>query len=266
MLELQLKRNYKDSLFHMIFNNKENIRELYHALEDTNFDEDVPIVIETLENALLVDIANDLAFQIGSRYVVLIEHQSYLCSNMPYRMLGYMAKTFERIYKDVNFFSTKKQFVMAPEFYVLYNGTEELPGESTIRLSDCYIGGSSENSLDIVVKILDVSYNKDKKIKSCWACMDWRRRIWHSENLIMKSLSSKSNRIISARRTNGLEARRTKGQSCRPDGDIPRTGNLPRRYSGKGDGEDGFVRIRGAAIYECVLERVNKSKADRTPS
>lgn len=124
----------------------------------------MPIIIETLENALFVDIVNDLAFQIGNRFVVLIEHQSYLCPNMPYRMLGYTARTFERIYKDVNFFSTKKQLVMAPEFYVLYNGTEELPEESTIRLSDCYIDDSPENSIEIVVKILDVSYNEDKRI------------------------------------------------------------------------------------------------------
>lgn len=53
---------------------------------------------------------------------------------------------------------------MALEFYFLYNGTKELPEESTIRLSDCYIGGSPENPIEIVVKILDVSYNKDKRI------------------------------------------------------------------------------------------------------
>lgn len=53
---------------------------------------------------------------------------------------------------------------MAPEFYVLYNGIEELPEESVIRLSDCYMDGSPENSIEIDVKTLDVSYNKDKKI------------------------------------------------------------------------------------------------------
>ena len=164
MPEKKLKRNYKDSLFRMIFNNEEKIRELYNALEDTSFGDEVPIIIETLENALFVDVSNDLAFQIDNRFVVLVEHQSTLCENMPYRMLGYTARTFERIYKDVNFFSTKKQHIMAPEFYVLYNGTEELPEESLIRLSDCYIDGSPENSIEIVVKILDVSYNKDKKI------------------------------------------------------------------------------------------------------
>lgn len=80
MSEKKLKRNYKDSLFRMIFNNEEKIRELYNALDDTDFREDVPIMIETLENALFVDIVNDLAFQIGGRYVVLIEHQRSLCS------------------------------------------------------------------------------------------------------------------------------------------------------------------------------------------
>lgn len=87
----------------------------------------------------------------------------FLCE-ADYAARGYTARTFEHIYKDVNFFSTKKQQIMAPEFYILYNGTEELPEESLIRLSDCYIDGSPENSIEIVVKILDVSYNKDKNI------------------------------------------------------------------------------------------------------
>lgn len=164
MEEKRLKRNYKDSVFRRLFNNEEKIRELYNALEGTEYGEDVPVMIETLENALFVDVSNDLAFQIKNRFVVLIEHQSTLCKNMPYRMLGYTARTFERIYRDVNFFSAKMQKLMVPEFYVLYNGTDDMPDESVIRLSECYITDPPENSVEIVVKVLNVGYNEEKEI------------------------------------------------------------------------------------------------------
>lgn len=80
MEEKRLKRNYKDSVFRRLFNNEEKIRELYNALEGTEYGEDVPVMIETLENALFVDVSNDLAFQIKNRFVVLIEHQRSLRS------------------------------------------------------------------------------------------------------------------------------------------------------------------------------------------
>lgn len=160
----KLKRNYKDSIFRTLFNDEEKLRELYNALEGTELGDDVPIFIETLENALFVDASNDLAFRVGNKFVVLIEHQSTLCPNMPYRMLGYTARTFERMYSDVNFFSTKQHKLIVPEFYVLYNGPKSLPDESIIRLSDCYVANPPENSVEIIVKVLDVGYNKDKEI------------------------------------------------------------------------------------------------------
>ncbi len=82
---------------------------------------------------------------------------------MPYRMLGYTAKTFEKNVSRCKLFSTKQQKLIVPEFYVLFNGTPALPDKSVIRLSDSYITALPENSAEIVVKTLDVDYNKDKK-------------------------------------------------------------------------------------------------------
>ena len=83
---------------------------------------------------------------------------------MPFRMLGYTARTLESIYNDVNFFSTKQQRIMVPEFYVLYNGVTRLPDESVLRLSDSYVENPPENSAEIVVKVIDVGYNEDKEV------------------------------------------------------------------------------------------------------
>lgn len=85
---------------------------------------------------------------------------------------------------------------MAPEFYILYNGTEELPEESLIRLSDCYIDGSPENSIEIVVKILDVSYNKDKNIlKKSRTLYEYSRFI----QIVRETLAASSDREAAAK-------------------------------------------------------------------
>ena len=38
-----LVRNYKDSVFRMLFNEKKNLIELYNALFDADYDEDTPL-------------------------------------------------------------------------------------------------------------------------------------------------------------------------------------------------------------------------------
>ena len=71
-----LVRNYKDSVFRMLFNEKKNLIELYNALFDADYDEDTPLEFETIEEVLFKTIKNDIAFTIEDRYIVLVEHQS----------------------------------------------------------------------------------------------------------------------------------------------------------------------------------------------
>lgn len=68
----QPKKNYKDGVFRMLFNNEEKIRELYFALtgEDSTGQE---VKIITLNDAIYADMKNDLAFAIGSRVIVLTD-------------------------------------------------------------------------------------------------------------------------------------------------------------------------------------------------
>ncbi len=75
-----LVRNYKDSVFRKLFNDKKNLIELYNAIFDADYDEDTPLEFETIEEVLFKTIKNDIAFTIEDRYVVLVEHQRSLCS------------------------------------------------------------------------------------------------------------------------------------------------------------------------------------------
>ena len=51
--------------------------------------------------------------------------------------------------------------LLTPEFFIIYTGTEDWD-VNKLRLSDSYIGNPPENSLELVVKIIDLWYNKKK--------------------------------------------------------------------------------------------------------
>ena len=76
-------REYKDSVFTMLFKEKENLISLYNALEDKNYPLDTEIKINTLDEVFFKKQRNDLSFLIDNKFMVLVEHRSTLNENMP---------------------------------------------------------------------------------------------------------------------------------------------------------------------------------------
>ena len=92
---MKAKRNYRDSLFRSIFNNKKNLLSLYNALEGTDYTDAKEIRITTLRGTFFNDLKNDISFQIRNQYIVLLEHQSTVNENMPLRCLFYIGSKDE---------------------------------------------------------------------------------------------------------------------------------------------------------------------------
>ncbi|MBR5516938.1 MAG: Rpn family recombination-promoting nuclease/putative transposase [Firmicutes bacterium] len=161
--EEQIKgnRKYQDTLFRFMFSDKESVIELYNALEGTNYDMDTEVEFTTLENVFYVEGKNDLGFSIAEKFVVLTEHQSTINGNMPLRFLNYVTHTYNKMIDNEELFKRKAIPILTPEFYVIYTGNEDWDKE-TLSLSDSFIGEIPENSMDLVVKIIDVRYNKKK--------------------------------------------------------------------------------------------------------
>ena len=101
-IETQINRNYKDSVFVDLFAHdktaKENFISLYNALHGSNLDakttEIEPVMIEQV---LYMKFYNDIAMLVDGKIVVLVEHQSTINENMPFRMLEYIARIYEKI-------------------------------------------------------------------------------------------------------------------------------------------------------------------------
>ena len=157
----KVKRNYQDSLFRFMFSDKESAIELYNAIEGTDYGPDTEVVFTTLDDVFYVEGKNDLSFEIAGRYVVLTEHQSSINFNMPMRHLEYITQTYKNALSNEELFKRKRIPILTPEFYVIYTGEENWDVKE-LRLSDSFVATPPENSLELVVKIIDVRYNKEE--------------------------------------------------------------------------------------------------------
>jgi hypothetical protein len=123
-----------------LFGEETALRGLYEALEGVALPADLPITINTLEDALFKTRINDISFEAGEKLVVILEHQSTINPNMPLRLLSYIARIYEKISagKKTRWYGRKSFSIPRPEFIVLYNGVDPFPDEKTIRLSDSF--------------------------------------------------------------------------------------------------------------------------------
>ena len=78
---IHVNRKYKDSLFRMVFKQKEDLLDLYNAINNTNYCNVEDLEVNTLENVIYISMKNDISFMIGCT-MNLFEHQSTKNQNM----------------------------------------------------------------------------------------------------------------------------------------------------------------------------------------
>jgi hypothetical protein len=136
-------REYKASVFSLLFGDPATLRELYNALEGVSLPVDEPITINTLEGALYMDRLNDLSFTVGKKLVVLIEHQSTINPNMPLRILMYIARIYEKIVENKDIYAKGLIKIPRPEIIILYNGPDTNWDIRQLKLSDAFEDASA---------------------------------------------------------------------------------------------------------------------------
>ena len=87
-------RKHKDILFRMIFEKKEDLLDLYNAVNASDYDDPEELTITTLEDALYMGYKNDISFLLGE-VLCLYEHQSTQNPNMPLRGLIYFSRNYQ---------------------------------------------------------------------------------------------------------------------------------------------------------------------------
>ena len=71
----EMQRNYKDTIFRMIFQDRENLWSLYNAVNGTDCKAPEELGITTLENAVYMNMKNDISCVMDFS-LNLYEHQS----------------------------------------------------------------------------------------------------------------------------------------------------------------------------------------------
>ena len=157
------QRNHKDSTFCLLFSEPARAIELYNAVTGENLPPDTELTYTTLKNAIYIDRNNDLSFVVNDRYLVMSECQSTINRNIPMRCLGYVNHTLENLAGREVLYGRNLVKFPAPEFYVFYVGREAW-SRKTLRLSESFLVEPKENSLELVVNLINLNYNKDSEI------------------------------------------------------------------------------------------------------
>ena len=165
-------RKYKDSVFVDLFSEdekaKENFLSLYNALHDTNLQLSCPIENIRLDNVMYMNIINDISCLVDGKIIVLTEHQSTINENMPLRFLQYIARLYEKLQTPTDRYLRKLSKIPTPEFYVFYNGKEDYPETTTLKLSDAFMTKPDAYPLELTVKVFNI--NKDKGAEVLTRC------------------------------------------------------------------------------------------------
>ena len=149
-------RNYKDTIFRMLFSDRKNLLSLYNAVNQSNYNNPDDLEIVTLENAIYMGIKNDLAFIMDTN-LYLYEHQSTYNPNMPLRDLFYICSEYQKLVDKKSLYSSTLQKIPAPNFIEFYNGSTAVPDCAELRLSSAFEHLSDEPKLELIVTVLNVN-------------------------------------------------------------------------------------------------------------
>lgn len=161
---LPVNRKYKDTFFRMLFREKKELMQLYNAVNGSSYTNVDELQIVTLENAVYMNMKNDLAFVVDF-HLNLYEHQSTENPNMPLRNLLYVARQYQAMVREESLYSRKQIKLPTPHFVVFYNGSQRQPEQWEQRLSDAYYSKEKEPELELKVTVLNINQGNNEKLK-----------------------------------------------------------------------------------------------------
>ena len=164
---------YRDSVFRSFFNNPTRLLSLCNAILGTNHTNSNDLNINTLEGIFFNKQKNDISCTIDNNFLILIEHQTSVNENMPFRCLSYVTELLNNLIKNKHKLYHKGLIKFPrPKFFVFYDGDKYEPLQRKMRLSDAFDGDS--DSLELVVTAFNINYGLPQPLlKSCHHLNDY---------------------------------------------------------------------------------------------
>ena len=118
-------RQYKSTIFAMLFQDKKRLLELYNALNGTHYTDPALLEVNTLENAIYLGMQTTCrSSSIPGCICMNINPPS--TPNMPLRFLFYVTDLYSSLTRDANLYGTKRISIPQPRFLVFYNGRQKM--------------------------------------------------------------------------------------------------------------------------------------------
>ena len=172
----KVKRNFKDSLFRLVFHGKEELLSLYNAVNGSSYTNADDLEINTLEDVVYMGMKNDVSF-LFAHYLNLYEAQSTSNPNMPLRGTIYFGDLLRGWGESNHFdmYSEKQIMIPKPKFLVFYNGLKKEPERKILRLSDSFEGGQDEEAaLECTAIVLNINYGYNQELmEKCQTLHDY---------------------------------------------------------------------------------------------
>ena len=165
-----MAKKYKDTFFRAYFNDKTRLLSLCNALTGEDGTDPDEIEINTIGETFFSKLKNDISCMYRGRLLILIEQQSTLNANMPFRFFVYLGKLIEKIYGNELgeiLHGTKRVNFPRVEFYVLYNGYKKAPESEIMNLVDDD-SVNEKSYFQLRVKFLNINspHNRELILKS----------------------------------------------------------------------------------------------------
>lgn len=171
---------YKARIFEMLYSEKQELLDLYNAVNSTAYKDPDELEINTLENAIYMSMHNDVSFVVDMK-VSLYEHQSTYSPNLSLRYLFYISDLYSKITKDSNLYGERIVKIPTPKFIIFYNGEKKRPEKEILKLSSMYLTEDDEPGLELEAILLNINpgYNEDLKglCKSLHDYAEYRNRV-----------------------------------------------------------------------------------------
>ena len=164
---------YRDSVFRSYFNDPVRLLSRCNAVLDTKYDNPDELNINTLEGIFFDKQKNDISCTIDNHFLILVEHQTTVNENMPFRCLSYVTELLNNLVKNKKKLYYKGLITFPkPKFFVLYDGDKNESLQRTMRLSDAFDGDS--DSLELVVTVFNINYSLSQPLlKNCHYLSDY---------------------------------------------------------------------------------------------
>lgn len=167
LVEHKINKKYKDRVFRIIFREKEDLLELYNAINDSNYTNPEDLTITMIEDVVYMGMKNDLSFIIGD-VMNLYEHQSSFSPNLPLRGLFYFSALYRQYIEPVKhrLYTTSPLYVPFPKYIVFYNGTKKEPERQELKLSELFWEKREEEvpALECTAVVLNINLGKNREL------------------------------------------------------------------------------------------------------